>query len=210
MLIQQGQIEQLKNILLPGENAQYKLAPESRVRPKIDWIHSQNPRRASVLICLFPNEFNILNLVLTKRHPYEGVHSAQVSFPGGSAEPEDSTPAHTAIREFFEEVGVQLKTEQIIRELTPLYIPPSNFLVNPFLAFLPQKPTWSIDPHEVAFTMEIPVSELLSAEINQVEINVRGELLQTPAFIFQNEIVWGATAMMLSELRELLEQVRDY
>ncbi len=209
MQLPKGQIEQLRNILLPGEDAQYKLAPKQRIRPKIDWIQAQNPRRASVLICLFPNEFNILHLVLTKRHPYEGVHSAQVSFPGGSAEPEDLSPTHTAIREFYEEVGVEVKFHQILRDLTPLYIPPSNFLVNPFLAYLSQKPTWKIDPHEVAFTMEVPLSELLSAEINQVEINVRGEMLRTPAFVFQNEVVWGATAMMLSELRELIQQLAE-
>lgn len=209
MQLLEGQIQQLRNILLPGEDAQYKLAPKQRIRPKIDWIQAQNPRRASVLICLFPNEFNILHLVLTKRHPYEGVHSAQVSFPGGSAEPEDLSPAHTAIREFYEEVGVEVKFHHILRHLTPLYIPPSNFLVNPYLAYLSQKPTWKIDPHEVAFTMEVPVSELISAEINQVEINVRGEMLRTPAFVFQNEVVWGATAMMLSELRELLQQLAE-
>ena len=198
-------IEDFKNVELGGLDAQFKMAPKLRLQYDKDKIAANNPRKAAVLALFYPNKKNETTLLLTQRPSYKGIHSAQISFPGGKAEKTDGNLKETALRETFEEVGVQTSSIKIIRELTDVYIPPSNFLATPFLGFIDKKPAFILN-HEVANTIEILVSELLN-ENNITTVNLTTSYMKNidvPCFKINDYVIWGATGMMLSEIKELL------
>lgn len=199
-------IEDFKNVELGGLDAQFKMAPKLRLQYNKDKIAANKPRKAAVLALFYPNKKNETTLLLTQRPSYKGIHSAQISFPGGKAEKTDGNLRETALRETFEEVGVQTSSIKIIRELTDVYIPPSNFLATPFLGFIDKKPAFILN-HEVANTIEILVSDLLN-ENNITTINLTTSYMKNidvPCFKIDDHIIWGATGMMLSEIKELLK-----
>ncbi len=134
----------------------------------------------------------------------ETVHSGQIAFPGGKAEKEDISLENTALRETFEEVGIQPQQIEIIGKLSDLYIPPSNFIVTPFVGILQEEP--HITPnYEVERVLIIPLSDLMNPT-NCVEktISVRSIQLHVPCYTLDGEIIWGASSMMLAELLELM------
>ena len=196
----------LKARKLGGLNAQFKLAPELRLRYDADKINANNPRKAAVLALFYPNENEETTFILTERASYKGTHSAQISFPGGKIDKTDENLQQTALREAFEEVGVLPKSIEVIRELTDVYIPPSNFLATPFIGFVDKKPLF-ITNYEVENTIEVLVSDLLN-ESSLTTINLTTSYMDkvdVPCFKLNGYIVWGATAMMLSEIKELLK-----
>jgi 8-oxo-dGTP pyrophosphatase MutT (NUDIX family) len=199
-------IEDLQQIKLGGLEAQFRMAPQLRLRYNKDKILANNPRKAAVLALLYPNMKNETTLLLTQRASYKGTHSAQISFPGGKTEKRDLNLQETALRETFEEVGVVPSTIAVIRELTDVYIPPSNFLATPFLGFVHEKPKFILN-HEVAIIIEVLVSDLLN-EKNMTSVNLSTSYMknsEVPCFKIDNHIIWGATGMMLSEIKELLK-----
>lgn len=194
---------------LPGEEAHLKMAPYRRsVKVELDSA-GMKPRLSAVMALIYLKE-NQWHLVLTKRNEYEGTHSAQVSFPGGRKEEGDASLIHTSIRETKEEIGVWVPDTQIIGSLTEVYIPPSNFLVNPVLSWLPEQPAFNPDPREVNYIIEFPVDELTRDDlIKETKIKLStGLRLTVPYFDIKGEIVWGATAVILSEFREILMRVK--
>lgn len=198
-------IQQIQTTSLGGLNAHFKLAPELRLKYDRDKIHASNPKRAAVLAFFYPNENNDTCFLLTKRATYKGTHSAQVSFPGGKIEKTDINLEKTALRESFEEVGIHQNSVKIIRELTDVYIPPSNFLATPFMGYTERRPDFKIN-EEVQKTIEVLVTDLLNDKsIASTRIsNTYMKNTSVPCFKLSNHIVWGATAMMLSEIKELL------
>jgi len=199
-------LEDFKKIRLGGLEAQFKMAPKLRLQYNKDKIAANNPRKAAVLALFYPNKKNETTLLLTQRPSYKGTHSAQISFPGGKAEKTDKNLQETALRETFEEVGVQTSSIKIIRELTDVYIPPSNFLATPFLGFVEERPNFILN-HEVANTIEILVSDLLN-ESSITTVNLTTSYMKNmdvPCFKIDDYIIWGATGMMLSEIKELLK-----
>ena len=200
-----NKVAQLKVLELGGENAQFKLAPKKRLKYDADKRAASNPRKAAVLALFYPNKQGETCLLLTQRAHYKGVHSAQISFPGGKTEKADGNLQETALRETFEEVGILETSIHIIRKLTDVYIPPSNFLVTPFIGFVDQKPDFNLN-YEVAETVEVLASDLLN-DANITAVTVHTSLrknVEVPCFKLRGYIVWGATAMMLSEIKELL------
>lgn len=147
------------------------------------------------------------NLVLTKRNTYPGVHSSQISFPGGKAEPEDADLTQTALRETFEEVGISPHEIEVIMAFTEIYIPPSNFLVQPFLGIANSEPEFKPDPKEVTAIIQLPLDTFLDDSIltsSEMQTSY-AQSIMVPAFVFEGHIVWGATAMILSELKETIK-----
>ena len=199
-------IDFIKNKKLGGLNAQFKMAPKLRLKYNQDIITANKPRKAAVLALFYPNKTNETCFLLTKRASYKGTHSAQVSFPGGKTENSDSDLQETALRETLEEVGVQPLSVQVIRELTDVYIPPSNFLATPFLGFVTEKPAFILN-YEVEKEIEVLLSDLLDdANISSVTLDTSYmKKIEVPCFKMNNNIVWGATGMMLSEIKELLK-----
>jgi len=192
---------------LPGEDAQYKMAPSYRPRMTADEITQQQPRLGGVLVLLYEKD-NEWFTVFTQRRKYEGVHGGQMSFPGGKKDDTDVDIFQTALREAEEEIGVPKTAVEIIGRLTELYIPPSNFLVYPVVAHLHGEKIFTPQEWEVEEIVEIPLSFFLSAKsIQQTEILLQqGVTTKVPAFVFGAYVIWGATAIMLSELREILEE----
>ena len=194
---------------LPATSAHAKMIPPNRFELLSNQDYASfNPRNASVLMLLYPKN-NITHLVLILRNTYPGIHSSQIAFPGGKFELDDESFSHTALRETHEEIGVPAHQITLIKAFTEVYIPPSNFLVSPFLGFATNELTFIPNEDEVSEIIEIPVSQFLDDKI-LVTVAMTTDLhknIQVPAFQINNHLVWGATAMMMSELKETLKSV---
>ena len=194
-------------IELPAELAHMKMAPKERLEAlKNINLETKNPRIAAVMMLLYPKK-DKTHLVLIVRNAYNGVHSSQIAFPGGKYENTDLDFRETALRETHEEIGVAPEKIDVIKDFTPMYIPPSNFLVHPFLGISDEELSFYPDIREVAAIIELPLSVFLSDEIiieATLSTSYANDVL-VPAFNIQNHIVWGATAMILSELRDVLK-----
>lgn len=199
-------IEQLAHDLqgvLPGRPAQYRMAPQPRAGGGIEDPTPANARQGGVLVLFYPLAGQpYLPLIL--RPTYEGVHSGQVGFPGGGQESGDPDIVATALREAQEEIGIAREPITVLGQLTPLYVFASNYLVHPTVAWMAHPPQFHIDQREVAALIEMPLSALLDpANYRRERWELRGRAVDVPFFHIQNYTIWGATAMMLSELLAL-------
>lgn len=194
---------------LPGAQSHDKMMRARRPSASESLSNGSNPRMSAVLMLLYPRA-SVLHTALILRPSYDGVHSAQVSFPGGKMEDEDSSIEMTALRETREEIGVPEPHVELMGSLTPLYIPPSNFHVSPFIGSLSYEPTMVPDPKEVEQIFEIPVRELLNLPVLEKDIYLEKYKATFPISYFDvhGHVVWGATAMILAEFRDLLSERR--
>ena len=195
---------------LPGQDAQYRAVPPNRPRTSLQEAR-QNPeaRTAAVLALLHPIE-NQTHVALIRRNTYPGVHSGQISFPGGKVEESDSDLIHTATRETHEEVGVSSDHYSIWGELTQVYIPPSRFLVQPVVGLAEHELQFTREEREVEEILHAPLT-LFTAENTLVreKLDVGGFKVEVPVFKWDGHIIWGATAMMLSELGTLINSISE-
>ena len=193
---------------LPGRSAQLKMSSLKRIRELMRFATPDDARQSSVLILLYPY-CGTTGLVLMQRPDYRGVHGGQISLPGGKREDTDESLVFTALREAREEIGVDPARIQIIGQLTEMYIPPSNFLVTPVVGFQHHRPEFTPDPKEVAGIIEITLDDLLdnrNLKRTKMKLSI-GLTMQVPTFTIGTTVIWGATAMILSELREILQEV---
>jgi len=195
---------------LPGEQSHFKMEPEIRKQ----WRESKNvakrkPKQAAVVALFYPNQHQETQLLLILRNTYKGVHSNQIGFPGGKVEPEDNNLEITALRETHEEVGVLPKDIEILKKLSKLYIPPSNFMVQPFIGLYAKPKPFKIQESEVEALVEVSFSDFMNDKnlIYQNLTTSYAKNIDVPAFKLNGYTVWGATAMMLSEIKDLLRQV---
>lgn len=204
-----GLVPKIEKETLPGADAHERMAPLERARMMRAYDPNTTPsRKAAVMMLVYPIQ-EVAHLVLIVRNTYPGVHSAQVAFPGGKREETDADFEATALRETFEEVGVAPERIKVVRKFSEIYIPPSNFLVHPFLGYCAERPVFLADPAEVAEVLEVPVGVLLdpaSKDTEQIETSY-STTVPIPGFRISGKMVWGATAMILAELREVLERV---
>ncbi|MBP8000029.1 MAG: CoA pyrophosphatase [Chloroflexi bacterium] len=167
---------------------------------------SGRPRIGAVLLLLYPKQ-DQLHLVLTRRRDDLNSHAGQISFPGGRQD-EGESLTQTALREAHEEVGVDAAQIHVLGELTPIYIPPSDFEVHPFVGWLAAAPTFYPAEWEVAEIVEVPLSHLLNPTTKRQEPrDFNGLTLQIPYYAVGEHKVWGATAIMLSEFMGRMEEV---
>ncbi|MFD0931219.1 NUDIX hydrolase [Psychroflexus salinarum] len=203
-------ISKLKKIELPGETFHYDLAPLFRQDElkRID-LKGKDPNYAGVLSLLYPKDGKAY-MAFILRKTYKGVHSNQIGFPGGRVEEIDENIMETALRETEEEIGISASSIQIIKPLTQLYIPPSNFLVHPFLSIIDFEPIFVLQESEVENLIELPLSICLDKSNFKKEIidASYAKNVEVPAYNFEGHVVWGATAMILSEIRELFSRLR--
>lgn len=192
---------------LPGFDAHRKLSPASR-REYPDKPDLSKARESSVLALFFHQEKSI-RLVFIQRPFYNGVHSGQIAFPGGGFELQDKSPVDTALRETEEEIGVSPENITVIGKLSELYIPPSNFLVHPFIGYTEAIPEFRPDPKEVHEVFSLDIDALKNEECHQErEVQGKGYRVKVPCFYLDNRLIWGATSMMLSELLEIIRRVK--
>ena len=190
---------------LPGHIAHRQMSPVPRAGTEPGYVPPIPPRRGGVLVLFYPHN-GVLHLPLILRPTYEGTHSGQVAFPGGGQEVGDADITATALREAYEEVGISPQQVQILGQLSKLYIEPSNFEVYPIVGWTAQHPAFRIDPYEVACLLEIPLADFQNPANRCEEMwNLRGRQVRVPFFKIQGQTVWGATAMMLSELLAVIE-----
>ncbi len=202
-------VPKLIEVELPASEAHYKMAPLERIiELNTAEIENKNPKKAAVMMLFYPKNGRT-HLVLIVRNSYEGVHSAQIAFPGGKYEIEDLTFENTALRETHEEIGIHPKSIQIIMPFTPIYIPPSNFMVYPFLGLSNEELVFAPDSNEVSKIIELPMSVFLddNTVVNTTMTTSYAKNIDIPAFKIEEHIVWGATAMMLSELKDVFKKV---
>lgn len=203
-------ISKIEKLKLPGEASQIKMSPPYR----LDLIEKQREamktaKKAGVMALFYPDVYQKTKLILILRKTYKGVHSAQVGFPGGRYEIDDASLEYTALRETYEEIGVPIETIKVLKKMTPMYIPPSNFTVNPFIGITTKTPQFIKQDDEVEGLIEVALSHFLDEKIvmnTSVSTSYKAAV-EVPAFQLNDHIVWGATAMMLSELKDLLKQV---
>lgn len=189
---------------LPGADAQMKMAPVRREAVERLTVHGRNCREAAVLALITPMAGEA-HLVMTVRRAHLTQHAGQVSFPGGRREPDEEL-RDTALRETHEEIGLDPAGIVILGNLTPLYIPPSNFCVYPFVGTTTNEPDFVPHDDEVEQIVHVPLQVLRQADsIRKEEWTIRGERVMVPYFKVQGLTVWGATAMMISELIALFE-----
>jgi 8-oxo-dGTP pyrophosphatase MutT (NUDIX family) len=185
---------------LPGFEAHYRMMPSTR---RIQLEHLKQPKNArcsAVLILLYKEE-DVLQTVFIRRPEYDGVHGGQISFPGGKCEDSDRDLIHTALRETFEEIGCDIDEVAVLGLLSPLYIPPSHYLVHPVVAYVDAKPHFVADPSEVAEIVTIPMHELLNEKCIATRLfGSKGVIkIEAPCFEVGDIRIWGATAMILNE-----------
>ena len=204
------QIVKVTKMELPGETAQFKMAPIERLQELKRIAKEKNTaKKAGVMVLFYPSENLETYLILILRKTYKGVHSAQVGFPGVKLEAEDKNIQDAALRETEEEVGISREAISVLKQLTEIFIPPSNFFVQPFLGITTEAPKFVPQEEEVEALIEVSLENFMD------DSNITSQNLSTsyatnidvPAFKLNGHIVWGATAMMLNEVRELLKKV---
>lgn len=201
-------VSKIEQIPLPGLASQLKMSPPFR----LELIEQQKEamktsKKAAVTALFYPDEKQVTKLILILRKTYKGVHSAQVGFPGGRLEDSDESLLMAALRETYEEVGVPTHDIKVIKAMTELYIPPSNFTVYPFIGITHKTPFFIKQDEEVEDLIEVLLTDFVDDNA-MTTVKVRTSLekdMLVPAFMLNGHIVWGATAMMLSELKDLLK-----
>lgn len=194
---------------LPGLDAQLKMMGRVVAMPP---VIPDNARPSAVLCLLFPVN-DKLHMLLMKRKEDKTAHSGQVSFPGGSYDETDADFKATALREANEEVGILSSEVDILGALTSLYIPVSNFNVYPYVGFAKQKPEYNLSHNEVAYTVEVSLDTLFHKDIKTIA-EVRSPkfpdvAMKVNAYLLEDRtVIWGATAMMISELETILEEIK--
>ncbi|MBU2929594.1 NUDIX hydrolase [Winogradskyella psychrotolerans] len=204
-------VVKIKHLELSGEDSHAKMSPPYRLElaEKMK-AKSKNARKAGVMALFYPKTNDETYLVLILRKTYKGVHSAQVGFPGGKYEDADGNDLMlTAIRETEEEVGVSRQHIEVLKQMSPLYIPPSNFMVYPYIGISKEYLIFTKQDEEVEAIIEVKLSDFLndSSVLTTRVPTSFGVEVDVPAFEFNGHIVWGATAMMLGEIKDLLKQV---
>jgi 8-oxo-dGTP pyrophosphatase MutT (NUDIX family) len=198
----QRTLDQLEAVLrekLPGQKAQNRMAPELRLEN-----NSGRYQNAAVMILLYTRNMD-WHTVLMKRPEYKGIHSNQVSLPGGKFESGDADLRETALREIREETGINDSRIRVLGHLSRLHIPVSGIEVMPVVGYYPEEPVFQPDPAEVAYLIEVPVKDLLDPENTRETFRtLMCKLVRVPYYQIGDDHVWGATAMILSEFLELV------
>jgi 8-oxo-dGTP pyrophosphatase MutT (NUDIX family) len=200
-------VPKIKQEKLLAEEAHLKMVPIERIL-EVEKINttSNNPRKAAVMMLIYPKN-DKSHLALIVRNTYPGVHSAQIGFPGGKVEIEDESLTHTALRETHEEIGIHPDNIKVIKTFTEVFIPPSNFIVAPFLGISYSELEFMEQEEEVAGIIEFPLLDFLDDKtiVNKIMDTSYGNNIEVPTFKINEHYVWGATAMMMSELKEVLK-----
>ncbi len=190
----------------PGLKAQLKMVTYPRPGHKTYREVEDSCIKAGVLVLLYPWKRQ-LHLVLTQRPSHIGLHQAQISFPGGRQEDKESLE-QAALREAHEELRIPVESIRILGELTPLYIPPTNYCIYPVVAATGKRPDFQPSEDEVAEIIEVPLDHLLNSQCMRREVwIVRGLKVEVPFYLFREHKIWGATAMVLAELLDLVKSI---
>ncbi len=199
-------LERLLKEDLPGAEAHYKMAPKHRPRFKLK--HDTPPRPGAVMILLYEEE-GVIRFPLIQRSEYRGVHSGQIALPGGKAEDSDKDLIDTAIREANEELGINPNEIEVIGSLTSFFVAVSNFQILPVVAYARKFPRFIPDPREVAGVVNADLNMMIDPHTTKEKAITPSEgiTFDAPYYDLNGNVVWGATAMMLSEFVTLTRRI---
>jgi len=196
--------ESLVSGKLPGKSIQFKMAPPGRPE---DYPVKESVNDSAVALVLYEkNEELHFPLIKRTSSNKNDKHKGQISLPGGKFDKEDLNLVNCAMREFEEELGIAHKYISLLGDLTDLYIPVSNFKVHPFVFYLDKKPKFRPQPSEVEYVLEIKLKDILNekniktGKISQSSFSSKADV---PYFDLNNHIIWGATAMILNEFKNV-------
>lgn len=195
---------------LPGTEVQWALASSDRMIRGFPRSPRQDTTEAAVMILLYRKNDRI-HTTFIQRPAYEGVHGGQISFPGGEKEAADHDLKDTAVREAAEEIGVNPSEINFLNILTPLFIPVSNIIVTPVVGWLKKEPEFTRQEEEVVFIIEADIRTLIDISILKIKpFNIRGEMIDVKYFDYKENVIWGATAMILHELLTIIRRANLY
>ena len=201
-------LEKIKKARLEGENAHAVYSPPYRAVLSEQEILANNPKLAAVNILLYLKDNAWYFPLIVRSKNERDRHSGQISFPGGKKEESDENFSHTAKRETSEEVGISEHYIRIIRELSPIYIPPSNFYVHAFVSYTTKNPSFILQETEAVDLIEFPIESLLNlSEKPAMKILNSSRGVEVPVINFGGHQIWGATSMILSEFSLLLKNM---
>jgi 8-oxo-dGTP pyrophosphatase MutT (NUDIX family) len=191
---------------LPGTDVQWVMASSDRMIKGFPRFPKEDSKEAAVMILLYPKD-EIIHTTFIQRPVYDGVHGGQISFPGGKKEASDPDLIQTAIREASEEIGVNSSEIKLIATLTPLYIPVSNIIVTPVVGWLEKQPLFTRQEEEVVFIIEADIRTLINPSVIKIKpFEIRGEMIDIKYFDYKDNVIWGATAMILHELFTIIRR----
>jgi len=208
MSFTKAELQQKLSNPLPGSVSHKKMASQHRVKHfNNDTFDIPNAKKSAVMI-LFFHEDNDLKMIVIRRSKYVGIHSGQIAFPGGRFEEEDKDVRTTALREIHEEIGIPDEKIEIIGRLSDIYVPPSNFLISVFVGYLSERPIYKIQEREVDEIIEIPFDDFYKPDVIKEKdfyVNSIKAVSMAPYFDVTNAEIWGASAMVISELLDILQ-----
>lgn len=173
----------------------------------ISFDHHGSPRKGGVALLLYQHQ-GVWHFPLMKRQEYPGIHSGQISLPGGKMESFDQSLIDTALRESHEELGLQVPIEDVVGNLSELYIIASHFEILPVVAVMKEPPIFKPDPREVDQVLVCSLEGLMrSSSKKEIDMMVRGYDIRAPYFEIENQVVWGATAMILNEFLVVVDEI---
>ena len=199
--------DKLSNYPLPGQDAQYIMAGANIKHNRINLHTLADYKKSAVCLLLYEKNRDVYFTLMKRPHTHQ-YHAGQIALPGGSCDPDESYE-ETALRELQEETGVLISHSDILGTLTPLYIPVSNFYIQPIVAASQTKPLFDPSKEEVEELIEYKLRDILDETIvseTLVNLTPEGFKIKAPYFNIQGNVLWGATAMILSEVKQLLKQ----
>ena len=211
MILKPETLEKSFNQPLKGHHSHQKMAPASRsgdVEVARSNGNIETAKKSAVMILMYNDEFGT-KVIFIRRSFYVGIHAGQIAFPGGRFEEEDITVENTALREIEEEIGIKPKEINVVGRLSDIFVPVSNFIISVFVGFLDEKPEYKIDEREVAEIIEVELSEFFQNDvISEKEFLVpsTSKSVKAPYYKVGNIELWGASAMVMSELIDMLKQ----
>ncbi|RNA63146.1 CoA pyrophosphatase [Chryseobacterium nematophagum] len=201
-------LRKIKSVELPGENAHGIFSPPYRPVFTYEEVLAKNPKFAAVNIVLYLKNDEWHFPLIQRTINEHDRHSGQISLPGGKREEMDQDFSQTAIRETSEEIGIDKHYIRIIREMSPIYIPPSNFYVYPYISYSKKNPTFILQQSEAVEVIEFPITSFLNLPDSPEMMSLPNmEGYEVPIINFNGYIIWGATAMILSEFSQLLKKM---
>lgn len=183
------------------------MAPPHRAEELLNHADYLKDAKKSAVMMLFFHEADILKMIVIRRSVYVGIHSGQIAFPGGRYEEADGDVRVTALREIEEEIGIPEEKIEVIGRLSDIYVPPSNFLISVFVGYLVEKPVYNIDNREVGEVIEIPFANFFKPDVIKTKdfyVNSLKASSDAPYFDVTNTEIWGASAMVISELLDMV------
>lgn len=195
---------------LPGQVSHLKMSTANRIEEFSRFNFNLNEAKKSAVLILLFYDNEKLKVVFIRRSDYVGIHAGQIAFPGGRYEESDENVQNTALREIEEEIGITSDKIQVIGRLTDIYVPPSNFLISIFVGFLKEKPVFKAEQREVESIFTIDLDEFLDDDVIQEKeffVQSSNTSVQAPYYNVGGVEIWGASAMVMTELLDLLKPV---